>query len=90
MCAEQPPRARNRTVGCKMSDSEYEKLAPVGRWRIFPDSLPDAKPHAIYPQASNQFSGCRTLRVFLFCHPPSSLPGFQSGFGGHTFAIPLQ
>jgi hypothetical protein len=26
MCADQP---RNRTVGCKMTDSEYEKLAGV-------------------------------------------------------------
>jgi len=30
MCADQLPRARNRTVGCKMSESEYEELAAVG------------------------------------------------------------
>jgi hypothetical protein len=29
MSADQPQRARNRTVGCKMTDSEYEKLAAV-------------------------------------------------------------
>lgn len=29
MSTDQPQRARNRTVGCKMSEGEYEKLAAV-------------------------------------------------------------
>jgi len=29
MSTDQPQRARNRTVGCKMTESEYEKLAAV-------------------------------------------------------------
>jgi hypothetical protein len=29
MSTDQPQRARNRTVSCKMTESEYEKLAAV-------------------------------------------------------------
>jgi hypothetical protein len=29
MSTDQPQRARNRTVGCKMTESEYEKLTAV-------------------------------------------------------------
>jgi hypothetical protein len=73
MCADQP---RNRTVGCKMSDSEYEKLAAVaeqegqtlGEWvrEVLLERAEGRKASVIEETLLAEVLGLRTILLNLF------------------------
>jgi hypothetical protein len=73
MCADQP---RNRTVGCKMSDSEYEKLAAVaeqdgqtlGEWcrEVLLERAEGRKPSVIEETVLAETLALRTILLNAF------------------------
>jgi hypothetical protein len=76
MSADQLPRARTRTVGCKMSESEYEKLAGVaeqdgqtlGEWcrEVLLERAEGRKPSAIEEALLAEVLALRTILLNAF------------------------